>query len=76
MALTKIPPGSPLSQAISESMTRIGKHLEPGAASPAGVSNAMKQMATQQMQMAPHRAAMGAPPPGAGAPSPPAPGAM
>ena len=73
MALAKIPPGSKLANAISESYTLIGKELEPGSASPEGVSNAMKSMATQQMQMAPHRAAMAT---AGGAPPPPPPGAM
>ena len=78
LALTKLPPGSPLSQAVSESMVKIGKHVEPGATSPAGVSNAIKGMAMKQAQMAPHAGAMatqgGAPPggmPPGGAPRPP-----
>jgi hypothetical protein len=84
LAMTKIPPGTPLSKAISKAHFEISKELEPGAASPAGVSNAFKSMAQQHGRMAPQMGAMatqsgapgmaagaGAPPPGAGAPKPP-----
>ena len=71
-ALTKLPPGSPLTKAVSKAHYEIGKELEPGAASPAGVSNAFKTMAIQQNRMQPHMGAMttqaGAP--GAAAPMP------
>lgn len=71
LAMTKIPPGSELGKAISKAHYEIGKHIEPGAASPAGVSNSFKKMAMQHQQMAPHAGAMatqGAAPPGAGPP--------
>jgi hypothetical protein len=76
LAMTKIPPGTPLAKAVSEAHFKIGKELEPGAASQAGVSNAFKSMAMQQGRMAPQMGAMatqaGAPggAPG-GAPKPP-----
>ena len=78
MGLAKLSPGSPLAQSFSKAITDIGKNVEPGAASPQGVTNAMKNATANQMQMAPHRAAMGAPAPGGGAPPPspmPPPGA-
>lgn len=79
LALTKIPPGTPLYQAVSKAQADISKHLEPGATSPQGISNAMKGMAMKHAQMAPHAGAMatqagapgGAPPPGGMPPRPP-----
>lgn len=57
LAMTKVPPGTPLARALSKAHYEIGKELEPGAASPAGVSNAMKGMAMQQNRMQPHTGA-------------------
>lgn len=57
-ALTKLPPGTPLAKAVSKAHFEIGKELEPGAASPAGVSNAFKSMAMGQHRMAPQQGAM------------------
>lgn len=77
--MTKIPPGTPLAKALSKAHYDIGKELEPGAASPAGVSNAFKSMATQRNRMQPQMGAMAthAGVPGAAAPpmQPPPPGA-
>lgn len=74
LAMTKVPPGTPLFKALSKAHFEIGKEIEPGAASPAGVSNAMKSMAMQQGRMAPHAGAMttqaGGPAAGAAAPPP------
>jgi hypothetical protein len=52
-ALTKLPPGTPLAKAVSKAHFEISKEIEPGTASPAGVSNAMKTMALQQNRMRP-----------------------
>lgn len=67
-ALTKLPPGTPLAKAVSKAHFEIGKEMEPGAASPAGASNAMKNMALQHGRMQPQTGALatqtgGAPPP-------------
>jgi hypothetical protein len=70
LAMTKLPPGSPLYQAISESHTKIGKLAGPDSASPAGVSNSLKSMAMQHARMAPQQGAMAASG-GAPAPKPP-----
>jgi hypothetical protein len=74
MAMTKLPPGTPLARAVSKAHFDIGKEIEPGAASQAGVSNAFKSMAMQQNRMAPQNGAMatqmGAP---GGAPAQPRP---
>ena len=73
-ALTKLPPGSPLATAVSKAHYEIGKNLEPGATSQAGVSNAFKNMAMGQHRMAPQQGAMATQaggPPGAAPPKPP-----
>lgn len=76
-AMTKVPPGSEQAKALSEAHYRLGKTVEPGAASPAGVSNAMKNAMMQRQRMAPQMGAMatqaGAPG-GAGAAPPKPPG--
>ncbi len=73
MAMTKVPPGTPLYKALAKANTDIGKELEPGSVSPAGENNAMKTMALQRARMQPHMAAQatqaGAPG-GAAAPPP------
>ena len=71
---------TPLGQAFAKAMVDIGKHIPPGASSPQGENDFLKQMALRQQQMGPQRAALGAQgaPGGApgGAPSPaPVPGA-
>ena len=79
LALTKLPPGAPLTQAISKAHMEIGKHLEPGAASPAGENNAMKNIMMQRQRMAPQMGAMatqGGAPGGAAAPAAAKPPAM
>lgn len=76
LAMTKIPPGTPLFKAVSKAVTDIGKEIEPGAASPAGMSNAMKGMAMQQGRMQPHigaQATQAGAPGGAPPPKPPMP---
>lgn len=77
LAMTKVPPGTPLAKALSKAHYEIGKEIEPGAASPAGVSNAMKSMAMQQNRMQPHTGAQatqaGGPPGMAAPPKPPMP---
>jgi hypothetical protein len=76
MVMAMVGPESPLGQALNKSITDVGKHIPPGASSPQGENNFVKQMALRQQQMAPHQAAAGAmqrppgaPPPG-GAPPP------
>lgn len=70
LILTKIGASTPLGQAISKSITDIGKHVPPES----GPNDALKAMALKQTQMQPHQAAMGgatpAPPGGAPAPKP------
>ena len=69
---------TPLGQSLAKAMTDIGKHLQPGAASPQGERNFMQQMMQRQQQMAPQRAAVmsqqgpapGGNPAGAGGPPP------
>jgi hypothetical protein len=69
MALTKLPPGTPMQVEVSKAFHAISSKLEPGSTSPAGVSNAQKTMAMQQQRMAPQQGAIrtqtGAPPPAA-----------
>lgn len=83
LAMTKVPPGTPLAKALSKAHYEIGKEIEPGAASPAGVNNAIKSMAMQRSRMQPQMSAQttqagapgGAPPggmpPGGAPPKPP-----
>lgn len=79
LAMTKVPPGTPLAKALSKAHYEIGKEIEPGSASPAGISNAMKNMAMQRNRMQPQIGAQatqaGVPQPGATPPHPPVPGA-
>jgi hypothetical protein len=77
-ALTKLPPGTPLAKAVSKAHFEIGKEIEPGAASPAGVSNAMRTMALGQNRMRPQigaQATQAGAPGGAAAPPTPPPAA-
>lgn len=73
MAMTKVPPGTPLYNALSKANLDIGKELDPGAASPAGENNAMKTMALQRARMQPHVAAQATQAGSGGAPNPPTP---
>lgn len=77
MAMTKVPPGTPLYESLSKANLDIGKHLDPGSASAAGESNALKTMAMQRARMQPHIAAQGTqaggPPGGAPPAKPPMP---
>lgn len=78
MAMTKVPPGTPLYKAISKAHFEIGKELEPGSSSPAGIDNAMKAAMMQRARMAPQVGAQatqaGTPQPAAaGVPKPPTP---
>lgn len=74
-AMTKVPPGSEQAKALSECHFKLGKTVEPGASSPAGVTNAFKNMAMQRGRMAPQAGAMAthAGAPGGAAPPPAAP---
>ncbi len=78
LAMTKIPPGTPLFKAVSKAHYEIGKELEPGAASPAGVSNAFKSAQMQRTRMQSQDGAMATQagmPGGAASPKPPMPAA-
>lgn len=78
MLIPMVGAGTPLGQSIAKAIGDIGKHIQPGAATPQGSKNFAQQMMLQQAQMGPHRAAIasqapgGAPgggmPPGAGMP--------
>ena len=65
MILAKVGASTPFGQDITKCITMLGKHVQADA----GPSDALKQMAMKQTQMAPHQAAMGAAQP---APKPPA----
>ena len=57
-AMLKVPPGSEQAKVLSECHFKLGKTVEPGAASPAGVNNAFKNAAMQRQRMAPQMGAM------------------
>lgn len=73
MALTKLPPGTPAQIEVSKAFHAISSKLEPGSASPAGATNAMRTLAMQQQRMGPQQGAIrtqtGAPAPMPGAPA-------
>lgn len=64
MALLKFGPASPIGMSLNKAIMDLGKHVPPGAASPQGVSNALKAMALKKMQMQPQQSAMAAMSPG------------
>ena len=72
LIIPMVGPHTPLGQALAKSITDIGKHVQPGATSPQGEDNFLRQMMQRRQQMAPHQAALAAqqpqPPGGAGAP--------
>lgn len=76
MALTKLPPGTPMQIEVSKAFHAISSKLEPGSASPAGINNAQRTMALQGQRMGSQQGAMrtqaggapgAAPPPAAAA---------
>lgn len=74
MVMALVGPETPLGQSLNKAITDVGKHIPPGASSPQGETNFIKQMALRQQQMAPHQAAVAGaaphpmPPPGAAPP--------
>ena len=76
MAVPLVGANTPLGQALSKAVVDIGRHIPPGAASPQGEGNAIKEMMLKHQQnrtqMAAQHQAAGGPqtmPPGAsGAP--------
>lgn len=74
MVIPLVGAGSPLGQSLAKALTDIGKHVPPGAASPQGQQDFIRQMAMKQMQMGPQQAALGN---AGGRPNPtPSPGGM
>jgi hypothetical protein len=75
MVMAMVGPETPLGQALNKSITDIGKNIPPGASTPAGENNFVKQMALRQQQMGPQQAAVAGmqKPPGAAPPPPAAP---
>ena len=77
MVIPLVGAGSPIGQALAKAMVDVGKHVQPGSASPQGDNEFIKQMAMRQQQMGSQRGALGAPggagggaPPGAAPPGP------
>lgn len=67
MVMAMVGPETPLGQSLNKAIADVGKNIPPGASSPQGENNFMKQMALRQTQMAPQQAAV------AGMQKPPAP---
>lgn len=53
-------PATPLGQAINKAIGDIAKHVPPGASTPQGEGNFLKEMMLKQQQMQSQRAAVGA----------------
>ena len=76
MIIPLVGAGTPVGQALAKAMVDIGKHVQPGTASPQGDNEFIKQMAMRQAQMGSQRGALGVPggaggaPPGAAPPGP------
>ena len=76
MVMAMVGPETPLGQSLNKAITDIGKNIPPGASSPQGENNFVKQMALRQTQMAPQQAAVAGMQKPPGAPPPAAPPAM
>lgn len=78
MVLQMVGAETELGQAVAKALVDIGKHLKPGASSPQGEDNFMKQMMARNQQMRPQMAALQAqqmrPGPAMPQPMPSAPG--
>jgi hypothetical protein len=72
MVMAMVGPETPLGQSLNKAIADVGKNIPPGAASPQGEQNFMKQMALRHTQMAPQQAAVAGAqrPPGAPPPTP------
>ncbi len=76
MTIPLVGAGSPVGQALAKAMVDIGKHVQPGASSPQGENEFVKQMALRQQRMGSQQGAIasqqprppGAPPPTAAPP--------
>jgi hypothetical protein len=67
---------TPLGMAFSQAIVNIGKHIPPGASTPQGQNDFIRQMALRQQQLGPHQAAIRSQAPGGapgGAAPPPTP---
>lgn len=81
MVIPLVGANTELGQALAESIRKIGKHVQPGSATPSGQQNFLRAMALRQQQMGPALAAMRAqgagnvptmtPPPAGGGGGPP-----
>jgi len=65
MVIPLVGAGSPVGQALAKAMADIGKHVQPGANTPQGDNEFVKQMAMRQQRMGSQQGAIAsqAPPP-------------
>ena len=76
MIIPLVGAGTPVGQALAKAMVDIGKHVQPGAASPQGDNEFVKQMALRNQRMGSQQAAVASqmpprqmPPPGGAPPA-------
>ena len=68
--IPRVGASSPIGMDLAKMITMLGKHVQPGAVSPAAENNQLENLRMKQMTMAPQMAALRAQggPPGGGAP--------